>query len=179
MGDPNDHSLNTPEGAKVTKELKRELLSPDARGLTLSHVMGFSEEEVKSTYAKACQRLAQNDLAGAGKLFAMLVALRHNEGKHWRGLGVVAQRSNQPGPCDFLYSMALKHDPNDIISMVFRAEARVNTGRAAAGRQDLLNAIELGERLGNPEHGTYVKRAKKVLQLIDAGETNAGSFEKS
>jgi predicted Zn-dependent protease len=172
-----DDSLNTPEGAEVAKAYKQELMSPDSRGLTLAHVVGFSEEEVKATYAKACQKLAQNDLVSAGKLFVTLVALRHNEAKYWRGLGIVSQRAGQFGPCDFLYSMALKNDPSDLISMVFRAEARINTGRAAAGRQDLLSAIEIGDKIANAEQVPYVKRAKKVLQLLDAGDVS-GSFEK-
>jgi predicted Zn-dependent protease len=171
-----DGSFNNAEGNEVTKEIKKELLQPDARGLSLGTVMGFSDEEMRATYAKACQKLAQNDLGGAGKLFALLIALRHNEAKHWRGMAVVAQRGSQHGVAEFMYTAALKHDPNDIISLVFRAEARVNLNRHGAARGDLARTIELGEASKNREDQIYVKRAKKLLQMLDAADTS-GSFE--
>ncbi len=170
-------SMNNPEGNQVMKDIKTELMSEDARGMGLANVMGLSAEELNASYAKASQLLAQNDVFSAGKIFFMLVALQHTDHRYWRGLGICSQRLNQFGSANFFYSRALKKNPDDIVSLVFRGEARVNLGQTILAREDLEKAIQLGGVSKEREARVYATRAKKVLQMMGAGEVS-GTFDK-
>jgi len=171
-------SLNNPEAGEVMKELKEELMDPTAEGVGMAHVFGLSPEEVKSTYLVACQKLAQNDILEASKLFCMLVALDHNEFKHWRGLGICGMRAQQFFPAAFCFTRALIKNPNDVVSLVFRGEARVNTGQVILGREDLESAISKAATSKDRDDQNYGKRAKAVLKMMDAGDDAGASFDR-
>ncbi len=166
-------SLNQPEGGDVTKSLFAELSGQQARHLTLAKVTGMSDEELQASYAAACQRLAKNDVFGAGKLFLTLAALDHRQGKYWRGLAICALRSGKHSWADRCFEVALARDPNDVISRVFRAEALIYLHRVADARRELATAIERGAQDKSVETSAYVKRARNVIQLLDAGDQAA------
>jgi Flp pilus assembly protein TadD len=170
-------SMNNDEGNQVMKDIKKEMMSPDAKGMGLAQVMGLSDEEVKATYTKASQLLAANDVFSAGKLFMTLCALNHTDYRHWRGLGVCSQRLTNHSFANWAYTKALKRNPEDVVSLVFRGEARINLGQVILARDDLEKAIQLGNVSKDREARVYANRAKKVLQMVSAGD-ESGSFEK-
>ncbi|MCC6808490.1 MAG: hypothetical protein IT381_13780 [Deltaproteobacteria bacterium] len=166
-------SLNSAQGGKLTKGLASALMSPETRGLTLAKASGLSDHELLATYASACQLLKKNDFVGAAKIFVLLVALDHRQAKHWRGLGVCAQRAQRFKTAEFFFSAALERDPKDIISRVFRAEARLYLKKVTAAESDLKDVIDHAKQDKRVEIAPYVKRAQNLQQMLHASDQAA------
>jgi len=169
--------MKDPETAHKVSEIKDFVVKTQGRSTTLSSMMGFSAEELKASYSAACQKLLVNDLFEAGKLFFFLCTLKHDEAKHWRGLGIVMQRYKSWALAEVVYSTALRVDPSDLISRVFRAECLMWTNRRIAARAEVERALEDGKSNQDPKLLKYIKRAQAILAVLDRDEHMAAEFE--
>lgn len=165
-----ENPFNNPEGAKVLGELKKFLATPDSAGIGLKDFIGFSPQETDSTFVTACQQLQAGSPLPAAKLFALLIAVKHNESKYWRGLGLCMHRMKMFPFAEFLYAMALRWDPNDFISRVFYAETLMKLNKKAKARAECEHALEIGRRTVKPDTMAFLKRGEKLLAFLSAGE---------
>jgi predicted Zn-dependent protease len=169
--------LNNPETSNLLLAIKKLAFSPALDGISGNDLAGFSDEELNSTYATACQQVSVGQLRPAAKLFAMLIAMRSGEGKYWRGLALCMHRWNLYPVANFLYSGALDRDPDDVVSRVFRAEVLFAMKLPAKARTEAQRAIDDGKRLGRREDQGYVRRAEKLIQFMHSASEGAQTFE--
>jgi|GEM_PF-4851480 len=161
-------------GADTLLQLKQLFFeNNDQNEHTLNMLAGFSKEELDATYAVACQKLNVGDLETAGKLFFMLCILKHNESKHWRGMGLCMHRQKNYQLADFLYGFALLNDPQDVISRTFRAEVLMWQNLRVRATQEALRAIEDGKKSNKKEFVSYVQRAETILATLRAEDSGA------
>lgn len=173
--------LNNPAISDLLKNVKQLMMGPQVQGLNGQALTGLSDEEVKATYAQACQMLKAKQIGPAAKLFGMLTAIKPGESKHWRGLALCAQKKDGWQAAVFLYQMALQQNEDDVISRVFLSEALLKLRHNGAARAVCQRAIEDGERLVSTERhlDSYLKRAKKLLQFINGADNAEQTFERS
>jgi tetratricopeptide (TPR) repeat protein len=164
MNDEGPHP--SPESNKVLGEIKKLFAQPNTSGIGLKDIIGFSPQETDSTYITACQQLQGNSPQAAAKLFALLIAVKHNESKYWRGLGLCMHRMKMFPFAEFLYGMALRWDPDDFISRVFFAETLLKLNKRVKARAECEQAIETGKRLVKPDTMAFLKRGEKLYAFI-------------
>lgn len=172
MGELNEEGV-----PKALFDLKHLLLTQQSGQLSLSHLAGFSDEELEAAYCMACQRLNVGDIDDAAKVFAMICLLKHGEGKYWRGFAICNHRRKQYGLASMFYSIALRCDPDDVISRAFHAETLLWLNGRVKARAEAERAIEDGKRLQKHEHVPYLRRAEAVLSSL-AADDNSGEFER-
>lgn len=164
------------EEREVLNDIKRTLVKPDTgAGLGLASIMGLSKQELDAMYATACQQVQSGQTKESAKLFGTLIALNHNEGKYWRGMGLTMQKMKMWPASEFFYGAALKRDPNDFVSRVFLAEVMLKLNKPARARVEVDRAIEDGKRLAKSDTMAFVKRGERLRSfIISAGETSSG-----
>jgi Flp pilus assembly protein TadD len=140
-------------------------------------LLGIDATDLAAVYASACRQLAAGTLVSAAKLFAVLVALDHKDGRYWRGLAVSMQRMRVFPLAELLYSIAIRIDEKDVVSRVLRAEVMLQQGRKITAWLELDAAIDLLNRDNSAEHHVYKQRAETLREMIRVSDT-AGEFTK-
>jgi predicted Zn-dependent protease len=163
---------------KAFAEIKKFLVSTESAGLGLGNVMGLSKQEMDATYVTACQQVQAGQAGSSAKLFTMLIALKHDESKYWRGLGLSMQRMKLWPPAEFAYTMALRFNAEDFVSRVFYAEVLLKLNRPSRARNEVDRALADGKRLAKPDTLPFVKRGEKLRAFILSAGDAAGQIER-
>lgn len=166
MSEEQDNPINTAEGSEVLNQFKKFMISPSSGGLGFKDVLGFTDQEMDSTYVTACQQLQANNAKSASKLFALLCATKHNESKYWRGLGLCMHRMKIWVAAEMMYTTALRWDPNDFITRQFYAETLLKLNKPTKAQVECDRAIELGRANVKPDTMQFLKRAEKFRAFL-------------
>lgn len=169
--------VNDPKMMETLYELKKLFLHPEGSSLALHSFLGFSEEEIDSVYAMACQKLNMGDLAIATQSFTLLVFLKHSQSKYWRGLAMCHHRQKTYHVADFLYTMALRLDPQDVISRTFHAEVLLWMNQKTAAYAQAQRAAEEIQAHKTRDNLPYLQRAEAIMATIQSADFSVG-FER-
>ena len=99
-------------------------------------------------------------------LFALLVAVQAAEARNWRGLGVCAMRTQQFDLASYSFTTVLEQHPSDVLSLVYRGEARIQLGKTQLGRDDLNAAIAAAATSQDPAVAELARRAENTLHAM-------------
>lgn len=169
--------LKQPEFGKMLMQLKEAFRqSGGDADFSIASLAGLSDDELQAAYATACQKLTVGDLDEATKLFMLLVLMKYNESKHWRGLGLCFHRKKQWPMADFAYGRALQLDPNDVCAHAFHAETLMWLNRRLAAQMAAERAISVHKQNPKREYQAYMRRAEAVLQQL-ASDNSSGTFD--
>lgn len=157
------------------RELKKTYLTQSSGKLNLADLAGFSDDELNACYAMACQKISVGDLDEATKLFVLLCVLAHDRAKHWRGLGLTFHRRKIYESANIMYNLALRRDPDDIISRAFNAECLLWMNKRVQARTEAELAIALGQKSTKRDDVAYLRRAEAVLASITSDDSG-GEF---
>ena len=96
-------------------------------------------------------------------IFEGLVSAGPRDGFAHTMLGTIYLALNRQDRALALFQAALKIDATDLAALVYRAEIRLNRGKARAAVEDLHRAITLGTA-----SDAFVDRAKRLMRLAKA-----------
>ncbi len=132
--------------------------------LDLAQIGGFTDSELAGAKEAARVYLERGEPAKALRIAGLLITMRPNDATHYRLAGIAALQLEQAALALSLFDMATLRDPEDVLTQLCLAEAKMLNGALAEARALFVAAIP---RVG-PELATHGRRARELLARIEA-----------
>ncbi|MBI5508393.1 MAG: hypothetical protein HY903_06555 [Deltaproteobacteria bacterium] len=130
--------------------------------LTYAQVGGFSQMELDGAYACACKYAEMGQVLQAIQIAGFLMFLDPYGGRYYQLVGICLQRMKQYENADHYYNMALLFDKEDPMSLVYRGESKIMSGKTDEGLQFVKRGIAAAK--GKAEHKDIVDRGQVLVR---------------
>ncbi len=131
--------------------------------VTLQRMENGSDEEMETLYALGYNLFTYGKYEEGRKIFQKLTDMAPHTAHYWRALGATNQQLKNYSEAIAAYNIAITNDESDVVSYVYRGEARIMSGNALEGEQDLEHALKIGSQTS--QYDSWVNRAKLLLHV--------------
>lgn len=131
--------------------------------ITLQELEGINDEEMETIYALGYNFFTYGKYEAAKDIFTGLTAYAPYTAHYWRALGAVSQQLKEYIEAIASYDMAVANDETDLVSLVYRGEAKILAGDIGGGVEDLQDVVQRSPQY--PEHAAWAQRAELLIGL--------------
>lgn len=121
----------------------------------------LSYDELEELYAMGYNLFTVGNYENADLVFEKLTKEEPYAGHYWRALGAVKQQLKDYNQAIAAYDNAIKYEPTDPISYVYRAECRMLLGQYATAYADLESVLQIDN--AQADYQQWVNRAQLLL----------------
>jgi tetratricopeptide (TPR) repeat protein len=135
--------------------------------ITLAEVGGFTPSELEGAYVCACKYAEMDRTTEAMQIAGYLIFIDPYKARYYQLVGICMQRLKVYEAAEHFYSLALKLEPDEPRTLIFRGEARLMLGKVDEGLLFIKQGAKNAE--GKPEYADVAKRAGVLLRQFDPG----------
>lgn len=134
--------------------------------LTYAQIGGFTEDEMDGAYAVACRYCDMGEMLKSVQIAGYLIFLNPQDGRYYQLVGICLQRLKQYEAADFYYRMGLILMPDDPMSLVYRGECQILSGKIDTGVTLVKKGLGVAGK--NPEFKSLVERGNVLVKQFGA-----------
>jgi tetratricopeptide (TPR) repeat protein len=153
-----------PELAKVIGELSKAV---EEGRLTYAEVGGFTADELDGAYACACKYAEMGQVLEAIQIAGYLIFLDPYMARAYQLVGICMQRLKQYENADYYYRVAQKLAPEDAMTLVYRGETKIMTGKTDEGMELVKKGVAIAK--GKPQWKEVAERGQVLVRQFGGG----------
>ena len=134
--------------------------------LSYAQIGGFTEAEMTGAYAVACRYCDMGEVLKAVQIAGYLIFLEPQDARFYQLVGICLQRLKHYEAAEYYYRMASILTPDDPMTLVYRGECRILSGRIDAGLALIRQGLEKAQK--KPEFKQIVDRGNILVKQFGA-----------
>ncbi len=159
-----DDMKKNPQLAESIRALTKRI---DEGSLTYAEVGGFTANELDGAYVCACKYAEMGQVLEAIQIAGYLIFLDPYSARYYQLVGICMQRLKQYESADYYYKVAQSLAPEDAMTLVYRGESKIMSGKTDEGLELVRKGVTLSK--GKPEFKEIADRGQVLVRQFGGG----------